>query len=333
MEEHHVSAIDVVYLARELKRHSVVDFAQIQAIDHRLADRVIELEEGRDISELMEERYPESWMITLWQLVDANPLAVDIGARMGAAIVLPEAQGLLISLVQHCENLEEALETYLANTDLDNPSESWQVTRTNNYIQLAFRFASGKPYPRCAVVYKMVSLCHWAEHLFGQRIPTCWAEFSFPEPRYVDLLQLLLPYELRFDSDRNAFVFPEEALSLPLRQRNRHLKGILEQRISRLDFVGKGQSVEKRVRQLLRENLAAYNSIDSLAQALCMSRVTLYRKLKEAKTSFSRLLDEERRQLFARHRHRSVVQLCDLLGFRDASAYYKARKRWNVKPG
>jgi len=329
-EEPRVSAIDVVYLARELKRHSIVDFAQIQAIDRRLADRVVELEEGRDISELMEGRYPESWMITLWQLVDANPLAIDIGARIGAAIVSPEAQGLLISLLQHCENLGEALDTYLANTDLDNPSESWQLTRTDSRIQLTFRFVSGKRYPRCAVVYKMVSLCHWAKYLSGQEIPIYWAEFAFPKPRHMDALAARLPCELRFGSDRNSFVLPAKALSLPLPQRNRHLKGILEQRISSLGFPGKEHSVEKRVRELLRENLAAYNSIDSLTQALCMSRVTLYRKLREAKTSFSRLLDEERQQLFARYRHRSVAQLCDLLGFRDASAYYKARKRWSA---
>ena len=328
LEENHVVAIAVVDLARELKRHSVVDFAQIRAISRELADRVIDLEEGRDISDLMEKRYPESWMITLWQLADANPAAADVGARIGATIS-PEARGLVMSLIKHCDNLMEALETYLANISLVNASETWEVTHKGNCVELTFRFVSGD-YPRCAVERSMISMYHLAGYLCEQRIPIYAVEFSFQKPKYNDFLQKLFPCEIFFDSDRNALVFPQEASSILLPQHNSHLKSILEQRISSLDLPEPEPSVKKRVLGLLRQNLSAYRSVEKSAQALCMSRVTLYRKLKEEKTSFFRLLESERQRLFARNRHRPATQLCDLLGFRDTSAYYKARKRWNV---
>jgi len=135
----------------------------------------------------------------------------------------------------------------------------------------------------------------------------------------------------RFDCDGNTFVLPKEFLSLPRAERSHHLKSIFKQVISSVDLQVREGSVEKRVLGLLRENLRTYVSIDSLARALHMSRATLYRRLKEEKTSFSRLLDQERQRLFARHRHRTAAQLCHLLGFRDPSAYYKARKRWYGK--
>jgi len=63
-------------------------------------------------------------------------------------------------------------------------------------------------------------------------------------------------------------------------------------------------------------------------KTLHMSRTTLYRKLRNEETSFSTLLDEERQRLLVSHHHDSIAKTCDLLGFKDPSAYYKARKRW-----
>lgn len=324
----HVTAIAVVDLARELKRHAVINLTQIQNIDPKLAEYVVALEEDQDISELMERRYPESWIIALWQLADSNPLATSVGARIGAT-VSPEARGLLINLIQHCENLKEVLETYLNNISLANASESWKIGHRDNRIELTFSFTAGKLYPRCATERSMVALHKWAEYLCGQKIPVCSVEFTFPQPEYKDFLQRLFRCEIHFDCSRNTLILHEDVLFLPLPQRNRYVKGILEQKISSLCFPEENGSIEERARRLLRENLASYHSIENLAQALCMSRATLYRKLKEKKTSFSRLLDEERQRLLYLHRHLPAAQLCDLLGFRDTSAYYKARKRWN----
>lgn len=324
----HVSAIAVVDLARELKRHSVISLAQIQAIDRQLADNVVILEEGRDISGLIESRYPESWLLTLWRLADKYAPNTGIGARIGA-IISPEARGLLANLMLYCDNLKDVLETYLANIEITNASESWQINREGAHVELIFGFMPGKPYPRCAVERSMVALYHWAQHLCGREIPVRSVEFAFPEPGYAGYLRSLFPCEMRFDSRRHALVFTEEVFSWPLLQRNRYVKSMLEQKIADLDLVAKTKSVGAQVRELLRKDLAFYHSIDSLTQALCMSKSTLYRKLKEEKTGFAEILDEERRRLLDRHRDKPVARLCDLLGFQDASAYYKACKRWN----
>jgi AraC-like DNA-binding protein len=322
-----IAAIAVVDLARELKRHRVIGLAQIRDIDRQLADHVVALEENRDVSGLMEMRYPESWLTTLWQLADNDADHADIGARIGAT-VSPEARGMLANLMLHCDTLNDALETYVANIGLLNASECWQVYRNASHVELTFSFIPIGTYPRCAVERSMVALCHWARYLSGSDIAVCSVEFAFPKPAYADFLRASFQCPVLFDSCRHALVVSEDILSRPLPQRNRYMKDMLEQKISELGLLAQAKSIEKRVRELLRRDLSGYRHIDNMAQSLCMSRATLYRKLKEEGTSFTRMLDEERRDLWHRHGRKPVAALCDLLGFQDVSAYYKARKRW-----
>jgi AraC-like DNA-binding protein len=328
-EKPHVAAIAVADLARELKRHGVVGLAQLQGIDRRLAQYALALEQGRDVSSLVEARYPESWMLALWRLAESAAPDSGIGARIGAT-VSPEARGLLANLMLHCDSLGEVLDTYLASIGLTNASETWRIAREGGRVELAFEFRRGRPYPRCAVERSVVALYCWARYLCGRDLPLQSVAFAYPEPAYADYLRSLFPCEVRFDGDRHALIVAEEVLSWPLPRRDRYVKGMLREQIAGLNLVPGKLSTGERVRALLRKNLAAHRAVEPTARALFVSRATLHRRLKEEGTAFSRILDEERRRLLRRHRREPVAWLCELLGFREASAYYKARKRWEA---
>jgi AraC-like DNA-binding protein len=328
-EKPHVAAIAVVDLARELKRHAVVSLAQIQAIDRRLAQYALSLEKGRDVSALIEARYPESWMLALWRLAESAAPASGIGARIGAT-VSPQARGLLANLMLHCDDLGEVLDTYLANIGLTNASETWRVERQGGRVALVFEFRRGKPYPRCAVERSVVALYCWARYLCGRDLPLDSVEFAYPEPAYAAYLRSLLPCEVRFGAGRHAILFAGELLSWPLPRRDRYVKGLLREQIAGLNLAPGARSTGERVRALLRKDLAAHRAVEPTARALFMSRATLHRRLKDEGTAFSIILDEERRRLLGRHRRDPVARLCELLGYREPSAYYKARKRWGL---
>lgn len=69
----------------------------------------------------------------------------------------------------------------------------------------------------------------------------------------------------------------------------------------------------------------------NLARALCTSERTLRRKLQAEGTSYQELLDELRKSLALSrvgHGDDSLEQLAARLGFADASAFYRAFKRW-----
>lgn len=326
----HVAAIAVVDLARELKRHSIIELEQIHALDQQLAEQVTSMENQQDMSDLMEKRYPENILIELWQMANQNPMHKDIGVRIGATIT-PQAQGLLTKLMLHCENLKEVLEIYLTNISLVNASESWLTQYKNDQLELIFSFLPGKPYPRCAIERSMVAIHHLGQYFCNQKIPLTSVEFAFPEPDYREFLEKQFECNIHFNCTRNAIIMNKEIFSYVLPQRDRYMKSILEKRISELNLTTKPESIENKVRELLRKNMSTFSHVNNLAEKLCMSRTTLYRKLKAEGCHFSKVLDEERQRLLAVHRHESVTRLCDILGFQDASAYYKACKRWHIK--
>jgi len=327
---HQVTAVAVVDLARELKRNAVISFDQIHALNSQLADYVVNLENNLDVSELMGMRYPEEWLIALWQMADqavVNRKAV--GVLVGRAIS-PQTQGLLSRMMLHCDSLENVLDTYLSNIAFVNVAESWVIQRTHENVALTFCFTPGKPYPRCAVERSMVSLHCLGTHYCQQTISLDAIEFAYPKPDYSRELEKQFGCEIIFNSHRHALIMSETVLSQSLPQRNQYMREIFGQKIADLNCQPVSDSTEKKVRDLLGNNMPDFCNVDALASTLCMSRTTLYRKLKAEGSSFSQLLDEERQKILASHQHVPVTMLCDLLGFRDASAYYKARKRWGM---
>lgn len=78
-------------------------------------------------------------------------------------------------------------------------------------------------------------------------------------------------------------------------------------------------------------------SVDRVAQALGLSRQTLYRRLKAEGTSFQNVLEAKRRQLAVRYlgiERNSVKTTAYRLGFSDPAAFSRAFKRWTGRsPG
>lgn len=70
-------------------------------------------------------------------------------------------------------------------------------------------------------------------------------------------------------------------------------------------------------------------TVSSLAQLLCMSTRTLQRRLTLKDTSFSQLIDDERKRRFQQFSHSMRKQmLSDLLGYSEQASLNKAVKRW-----
>ncbi|WP_246065414.1 helix-turn-helix transcriptional regulator [Hydrocarboniclastica marina] len=91
-------------------------------------------------------------------------------------------------------------------------------------------------------------------------------------------------------------------------------------------------SFSVQVRPIIARELATGRvKVDSVASRLNMSRHTLYRKLKEEDMTFLELLEEVRREqavTYLRERHRPLVEVAELLGFSELSAFSRAFKRW-----
>lgn len=71
--------------------------------------------------------------------------------------------------------------------------------------------------------------------------------------------------------------------------------------------------------------------MESVSSELCMSRYTLHKRLKAENLTFAGLLEEVRRKLALRYiqdRDRPLVEVAEMLGFSELSAFSRAFKRW-----
>ena len=228
----------------------------------------------------------------------------------------------------HSNTLEDALKTYQSKVGLVNASEHWDIEIKDGSLTLTLSFTAGKNYPRCAIERSLVSMHAMGEYLCNQKISLQQAVFTFDKPSYYAQLQQQFQCPMYFSQPGNYLVFDADILQWQLPRRNSYLKSMIETRTNELGLLTDVDLLKNKVRKLLNSNIALYSQAENLANALHMSRSTLYRKLKKEDTGFSELLDEERQRVFRKNRTLATTKLAELLGFHDISAYYKASKRW-----
>lgn len=139
--------------------------------------------------------------------------------------------------------------------------------------------------------------------------------------------------DVLFDAPRNAVIFPEEYLQMPLRYADPTLARIM---------IGTGQRLMENYRQetnianetraLICELLStAQQDMDSVAQRMGMSGYQLSRRLQGAGYRFPDLVEEVRQDLAGHYLASADLALTDiafLLGFSEQSAFTRAFKRW-----
>jgi AraC-like DNA-binding protein len=141
-----------------------------------------------------------------------------------------------------------------------------------------------------------------------------------------------------FGAASNSMVFATEAVDRQLTSGNPQLAQVHDQIIIRYLAALDRSDVVQQTKGLILDRLQAGGvAHDDVANALHLSVRTLQRKLRDAGTSFSTLVDETRRELaeaYIRDRSVSLSELAFMLGFSDASAFSRAYKRWTGRtPG
>jgi AraC-like DNA-binding protein len=161
------------------------------------------------------------------------------------------------------------------------------------------------------------------------------ADFTFPEPEYFTRFTHLAPGEVRFSQPANQLIFDAAALDLPLTMADPTALRLAREQCEReLDTLGYDGQVVSRVRALMARGDEGFLTLDELAKRMSVSARTLKRKLADRGTSYSALLDDQRREkalLLLRSPHLSVDEVADRLGYSDAANFTRAFRRWTGK--
>lgn len=157
------------------------------------------------------------------------------------------------------------------------------------------------------------------------------AELAFPKPAYVDRFQELGAKKLVFDRPENALVFDAALLDLPLTmgdpQAMRLATDACEDELRRL---ARERALTRRVREVMWGD-DRFLSVDEAAQRLAVSSRTLKRRLADEGTSYSELVEDERRSradALLADPGLSVEQVADRLGYSDLANFTRAYRRW-----
>jgi len=281
------------------------------------------------------QRIPEQSLVQLWrQLSDLQPFKEQGLSLLIGQHINPKAKGLLASWVSQTATLSEALDVFCHNISLMNPSEHWEIRKSQRVTTLVFSFGVGHRYPSVAIERSMSALLAWGRALSGQKLPVLEACFSFSEPLYVEKFEALFGASLKFLAKENSISIDSKHLLLPVLSSNHLLKSMLEQQakllLSNLD---QNASVTDKVRALIKDAFASNHAltIEQACHALSLSRQTLYRHLKQENHTFKSLLENERKahSLFLLEQKKLSINAVALqLGYVDTSSFNKAFKRW-----
>lgn len=360
-----VAAIAVIDLAKELLSEAQNQSVQLsQTIEQKLQQKVAQLspsimegvlsmQQGQDLSHLLDKRYPEQYLIELWQLADqyAKPsFGIDLGMTISV-----QAKGILSHWISYTETLAEAFATYSKHIALMNPSEQWSISElrsdestenSEDKIRLEFKFQSDTDYPLMAIERSLLAPVSWGQYLSGNKIE--FLEITLANNEYEQ--QLLEDSAERLRQRLNCDVFIDDKLEdkessfsitfnrqdfyQKIATRNQYMKDVLKQKSLEI-YSGLNQSTQSprtgahlsytdKIQQLFIQDLGQYSFIDNVCQSIGVSRSSLYRHLKKEQTSYTELLKQHRQKLIeAEGQGMNAEQLAELLEFQDVSSIYK----------
>ncbi|HMI85850.1 MAG TPA: AraC family transcriptional regulator [Polyangiaceae bacterium] len=157
-------------------------------------------------------------------------------------------------------------------------------------------------------------------------------DLAFPEPSYFARFASLAPGPVRFDQPRHQLIFDKSILELPLVLSDPAAQSLAREQCEReLEAIGPRAAVVAGVRAGLARDEGGFHALPRIAKQMHMSVRTLKRKLEADGTSYSELLDEQRRgkaMLLLRRDDLAIEEIADRLGYSDAANFTRAFRRW-----
>jgi AraC-like DNA-binding protein len=173
--------------------------------------------------------------------------------------------------------------------------------------------------------------CNIMRELCGPSWTPSEVLFSRSRPDDVRPFSRFFRAPVRFDAEQTALAFPEIWLERRTSGSDPALYQLLARRVDALEERFQGDLVGDLRRVLRVLLLGGSASVEKVAEALCMHRRTLNRRLHAQGTSVQDLLEEVRfevaRQLVA-YTHMPLTDVAVTLGYSDASAFTRAFRRW-----
>ncbi|MGH7895572.1 MAG: AraC family transcriptional regulator ligand-binding domain-containing protein [Candidatus Binatia bacterium] len=178
----------------------------------------------------------------------------------------------------------------------------------------------------------MLSVQSLVERVLGRPMSEAVIHFAYPRPLYADRYAAHFHAKVRFDAVETTVVIPARWLTLksPLAD-----PVMYETSIRKLEALDRGLEADDyivtRVEHLVASSRDSGPSLETAAKRLHVSSRTLVRRLQRAGTTYSELLDAQRREraeALLRDRNLGIADVSNCLGYGDPANFGRACRRW-----
>ncbi len=280
-------------------------------------------------------RVPVSKYWDLWRFIAGEVPDPDLGLKLGQQVQVRDT-GIVGYAMLHSSTLGGGLErlarygkifTQRADLSLEPAGAQWRFIQHRPPLYRSLRQVEDG---RIAAV---LSVCR---QITGRDLDPTLVRLPYPRPEDISAHRQLFRSDLEFGERTWSMDFRARDLALPLIAADETLAGYLDEVAAlRLEELPQDESFTDRVRRIVWADLSeGQPSVARVASELAVSGRTLQRRLREEGHSFAELVETLRKQkaeALLKDKHLAIYEVGFLLGYSDATAFYRAFRRWHGK--
>ncbi len=236
------------------------------------------------------------------------------------------------NLVRFAANLGEAIQDALQFSLLNSEYSRWYLTRDNSYAMLIRTTRAYYDAPLVQLNTLAITLVYKAlADLVGDKLDVRLLSFTHSPPASNVLFERYFQIPVAFEQEFNGIVIAESCLEIPIATADKAVHDLLTAQCETLNAEHKrGDDIVAKVLHHIKRTLGSNHcNLDSAAQLMGQNPRTLQRELKKHNVNFRALLQEVRLEMaehYLRDSDISLVELSDILGYQNPSAFSRAFK-------
>lgn len=239
---------------------------------------------------------------------------------------------VLGQLVRFASNLEQAIDDALRFALLNSEYSHWEMIRDGDFAMLVRRTRAYYDAPMVQLQVLAITLVYKAlVGLCDRRPEIRRISFTHSAPERKSLFERYFRAPVMFNQEFDGIVLPEACLKIPISTADEAVRSLLA---AHLETLGAGylqdDNIVTKVLHHIKHSLgSSHCNLESISQLLGQNPRTLQRELRKHNITFRQLLSEVRQDLaeqYLRSSAISLVELSDLLGYHNPSAFSRAFK-------
>jgi AraC-like DNA-binding protein len=245
----------------------------------------------------------------------------------------PARFAMVGQLICFAATLEGAIEDAMRFALLNSEYSEWTLERDKGLAMLVRRTRVAYDAPimqiqtlAVVLVYKaIVAVC-------GRKVPLRQVQFTHRRPARSDRLEAYFGAPVRFNQNFTGLVFAESELRSPIPTRDANVHRLLTAHLASLAAgCSRDEDLVTRVRHHIKQTVGSRHcNLDGICLRSGIHPRALQRALREQRLTFRQLLHDVRQELaedYFRNSSLSVLELTELLGYSNASAFSRAFKQ------